>query len=79
MITVLFFGPVQDRIGSREIAVDFSAGLCLQDVITQLTARYPQVFDIISLITVNEVQTRDMQTPLHDHDVLAFMAKFSGG
>ncbi|MDD2721832.1 MAG: MoaD/ThiS family protein [Gallionella sp.] len=79
MIKVLFFGPVSERIQTRELAMIHTAGMSLQDVINQLNEHYPQLFDIISFIAINGVQVRDRQTPLADNDEIAFMAKFSGG
>lgn len=79
MIRVLFFGPVVDRVGSRDMQIDFSPGMRLQDVTAQLQARYPQAFEIVCFTAVNDRQTSDMQLPLADNDEIAFMAKFSGG
>jgi len=79
MIRILFFGPVAEKIEKREMQIDHSPGLSLQDVVTQLKSQYPQVFDIISFIAVNNVQTREMELMLQDNDEIAFMAKFSGG
>ncbi|MBI3901767.1 MAG: MoaD/ThiS family protein [Nitrosomonadales bacterium] len=79
MIRVLFFGPVADVVQAREISVAFSDGMKLQDIITQLGARYPRAFEIISLIAINQTQVNDRQIALSDNDEIAFMAKFSGG
>lgn len=79
MIRVLFFGPVAERIATRETEVYFQHGSCLQDVIAQLSASYPQAFELISFIAVNNVQTRNMKLALKDNDEIALMAKFSGG
>ena len=79
MIRVLFFGPVAEQVPARQMQIDFKPGDCLQDVVTQLTARYPKAFEIISFIAVNNVQTRDMRLALHDNDEIALMAKYSGG
>lgn len=59
--------------------IDFQPGFRLQDVVTQLTARYPKAFEIVCFIAVNDVQTRDMGLALKDNDEIAFMAKYSGG
>jgi len=79
MIRVLFFGPVADRVAAREIQLDFSPGYCLQDAVEQLSKRYPEAFELISYIAVNNVQARDMRLALNDNDEIALMAKFSGG
>ncbi len=79
MIRVFFFGPVADRVQTREMQLDYVAGMTLHDVIAQLGAQYPNMFGIVSFIAVNQNQVRDKQTVLHDNDEIAFMAKFSGG
>lgn len=79
MIRILFFGPVAERVQAREMQLAFADGMKLQDVVTELSARHPQVFDIVSFTAVNQTQVRDTQLPLKDGDEIAFMAKFSGG
>lgn len=79
MIRVLFFGPVAECTDTRQLQVDFQPGLCLQDVVSQMSVRYPKAFDIVCFIAVNNEQSRDMRLPLKDGDEVAFMAKFSGG
>jgi molybdopterin converting factor small subunit len=79
MIRVLFFGPVAERVAARQTEIGFQPGFCLQDAVAQLTALYPQAFEIVCFIAVNNVQTRDMKLALQDNDEIAFMAKFSGG
>lgn len=79
MIRVLFFGPVADRVKTRELQLAFVAEMKLQDVVAELTARYPQAFNIVCFTAVNQMQVSDTQLALSDGDEIAFMAKFSGG
>lgn len=79
MIRLLFFGPVAERAGRREMQIAFRPGLCLQDVTGQLRASHPRAFELVCFTAVNEVQTRDPQRQLADNDTIAFMARFSGG
>ena len=80
MITVLFFGPVADRVGERQIDVPFRAGLCWQDVRDELTPRYPEAFALVSITAVNGERVRDdARTPLADGAEIVFMSRFSGG
>jgi molybdopterin synthase sulfur carrier subunit len=79
MIKVLFFGPVADRVGSNMLQTDHRLGMSLQTLRDELTARYPQAFDIVCLAAVNGEHVRDMSLPLADGSEVAFMAKFSGG
>lgn len=79
MMKILFFGPVAERVGLREMQLDHRSGMVLQDVVTQLKAAYPAAFEIVCFTAVNETQTRDMSLQLNDGDEIVFMAKFSGG
>jgi molybdopterin converting factor small subunit len=79
MIRILFFGPVADRVQTREMQLEFTTGMTLHDVIAHLGAQHPNAFGIVSFIAVNQIQVRDKQMVLHDNDEIAFMAKFSGG
>ena len=79
MIRVLFFGPVADCVDTREMNIEYSSGMTLQKVIDVITAQYPNVFDIVSFIAVNQNQVHDRQMQMNDNDVVALLAKFSGG
>lgn len=79
MIKVLFFGPVAERVGARNVQLDFQTGMRLRDVSAQLAARYPEAMQIVCFTAVNDQQASDMQMLLSDNDEIAFMAKFSGG
>ncbi len=79
MISVLFFGPVAERVQTREMQLDFTYGMTLHDVIARIGAQNPNVFGIVSFIAVNQNQVHDRQMALQDNDEIAFMAKFSGG
>jgi molybdopterin converting factor small subunit len=79
MMQILFFGPVAERVGLRELQLEYSSGMVLQDVVSQLKATYPAAFEIVCFTAVNETQTRDMSLHLNDGDEIVFMAKFSGG
>jgi molybdopterin converting factor small subunit len=79
MIKVLFFGPVADRVETREMDIDYSDGMTLHDVTHKVGMLYPGALSIVSFIAVNQQQVHDKQAPLRDGDEIAFMAKFSGG
>ena len=79
MIRVLFFGPVSDRIGQREMELEFTPGMTLHDVTHKIGMMYPGALSVVSFIAVNQNQMHDKQTALNDNDEIAFMAKFSGG
>jgi len=79
MIKVLFFGPVAERVGAREIKVEFHAGMHVQDVRTKLQVLYPAAFEIVCFAAVNGEHIRDMSLPLTDNSEVVFMSKYSGG
>lgn len=79
MIKVLFFGPVAERIGTREMQCAYAPGLTLHRVMQQIAMQHSEALPFISFIAVNQQQVRDQQTVLCDGDEVALMAKFSGG
>ena len=79
MITVLFFGPVAERVGASRVEVEFQAGMRLQDLQDQLQPRYPEAFELVSIAAVNGEHVRDRTVVLTDNSEVVFMSKFSGG
>ncbi|MFT3962907.1 MoaD/ThiS family protein [Propionivibrio sp.] len=80
MIKVLFFGPVADRVGARQIDVPFRAGLRWQDVRDELRPRYPEAFALVSIVAVNGERVREADgQALPDGAEIVFMSRFSGG
>ena len=79
MIKVLFFGPVADRVGQREMDIEYTQGMTLHDITHKVGMQFPGALSIVSFIAVNQAQVHDKQTALHDGDEIALMAKFSGG
>ena len=79
MITVLFFGPVAERVGASRLEIKFVEGMRLAEVRAQLQQDYPQAFAIVSVAAVNGEQVRDDALLLADRTELVFMSKFSGG
>ena len=79
MITVLFFGPVADAVGSSRLEIALTPGMRLQDLRAQLQTLHPEAFALVSLVAVGGVQVRDMSALLTDGSEVVFMSKFSGG
>lgn len=79
MIKVLFFGPVADRVQTRDMDIEYTAGMTLHDITHKVGMLHPGALSIVSFIAVNQEQVHDKQTALNDNDEIAFMAKFSGG
>jgi molybdopterin converting factor small subunit len=80
MINVLFFGPVAERAGARQISLDFREGLRWQDVRDTLRARHPEALEIVSIVAVNGQRVNEQDTAsLADGAEIVFMSAFSGG
>lgn len=79
MITVLFFGPVAERVGASRLDLEFQSGMRLQDVQALLQPRYPEAFALVTLAAVDGQHVRDRSLPLVDNCEVVFMSKFSGG
>ena len=80
MIRALFFGPVAERVGARQIALDFHPGLRWQDVRDELSARHPEAFALVSIVAVDGRRVAETDAaPLADDTEVVFMSTFSGG
>ena len=79
MITVLFFGPVAERVGKSRLEVAFETDMRVRDLRDLLQAQYPEAFALVSLAAVNGLHVRDFSVALDDHSEVVFMSKFSGG
>ena len=79
MITVLFFGPVAERMGKSRLEVAFEPAMRVQDLRDILQAQYPEAFALVSLAAVNGLHVRDFSVALEDLSEVVFMSKFSGG
>ncbi len=79
MIKVLFFGPIAERVGGSSVHAEYRSGMRLQDLRDDCAAKYPQAFDLVSMVALNGEHARDMSVVLSDGAEVAFMAKFSGG
>jgi len=80
MINVLFFGPVAERTGTRQVSLDFQEGFSWQDVRNTLRASYPKAFEIVSIVAVNGQRVGEQDiAPLADGAEIVFMSAFSGG
>ncbi len=79
MITVLFFGPVAERVGAGRLEIDFQAGMRLQDLQAELRLRYPEAFELVTLAAVDGEHVREGSVLLADPCEVVFMSRFSGG
>lgn len=79
MISVLFFGPVAERIGCARLEIEHQAGIRLQDLREQLQTAHPEAFELVSLAAINGEHARDWSVALPDASEVVFMSKFSGG
>ena len=83
MIRVLFFGPVAERIGLRQLDLPFREGLRWQDVRDEIQTRHGEAFASVAIVAVNGARVSEKHdehdAPLTDGAEIAFMSNFSGG
>ncbi|MDR1854386.1 MAG: MoaD/ThiS family protein [Azoarcus sp.] len=80
MIRALFFGPVAERVGARQIEVDFRPGLTWRALRDQLAALHSEAFEIVSIVAVDGRRVAESDAaPLRDGAEVVFMSAFSGG
>ena len=80
MIRVLFFGPVAERVGARQIDMPWRMNLSWQDVRDELRTRYPEAFGYVSIVAIDgERVVGEAEAPLADGAEIVFMSPFSGG
>ena len=79
MITVLFFGPVAERLGKSRLDVAYEPGMSVQSLRESLQAEYPEAFALVSIAAVDGEHVRDFSFELQDRGEVVFMSKFSGG
>ena len=80
MIKVLFFGPVADRIGARQIDVPFREALRWQDLRDELQVLHPEAFALVAIAAVNGERVGEQGgEALVDGAEVVFMSRFSGG
>ena len=79
MITVLFFGPVAERVGASRLQAAHQPGMCLQELRDSLSVQYPEAFALVSLAAVDGEHVRELSMPLAEGCEVVFMSKFSGG
>jgi molybdopterin synthase sulfur carrier subunit len=80
MIRVLFFGPVAERVGARQIELPYRAGLTWRDVRDELAPRHPEAFALVAVVAVDGQRVAGEQAPpLADGSEIVFMSHFSGG
>ena len=79
MITVLFFGPVADAMGTGRLEMPYQPALRLQDLHDALQAQYPAAFAQVALAAVDGEHQRDFSVLLKEGSEVVFMSRFSGG
>ncbi len=79
MITVLFFGPVAERVGKGRLDLTFELGMSVQSLRELLQAQDPEAFALVSIAAVDGEHVRDFSLALEDRSEVVFMSKFSGG
>lgn len=80
MIRVLFFGPVAESVGARELQLPYRPGLGVREARDVLATSHPEAFALVSIVAVDGERVRDDEdVALADGAELVFMSRFSGG
>ena len=77
IVTVLFFGPLAESIGEREVEIALSKDTKLIDLISRLNLE-----DLVSKglrVALDGNIYSDFEIPLKDHSEVAFLPPVSGG
>jgi len=76
-IKMLFFGPIAENIGQREIEVALVIGSTARDLIQRF--RLTHLLDTSLRIAINGEIGADIDEPLKDTSEVAFLPPVSGG
>lgn len=79
MIKVLFFGPVAERVGQRELSLVYQDNRSAEVIFQQLQHTYPDAFELVCFTALNGEQLTDLSVLVTDNSELVFMSKYSGG
>jgi len=76
-VSMLFFGPLAETMGQREIIVSLDSGT----TVSQLVNRFELGDMLLSglRVAVDGEMDVDMNSPLHDSSEVAFLPPVSGG
>jgi molybdopterin converting factor small subunit len=76
-VKMLFFGPLAERMGEREIEVALLQGSSVRDLMDRF--RLTSLLDSGLRVAVNDEIGSDMDAPLADASEVAFLPPVSGG
>ena len=76
-VKMLFFGPLAERMGEREIEVALLQGSSARDLMDRF--RLTPLLDSGLRVAVNDEIGPDMDAPLADASEVAFLPPVSGG
>ena len=79
-VSVLFFGPLKDLVGTRSEEIDLPAGSDLRAVLEHYQARQPRLAELARNIAI--ARNREFaapDTPVSEGDEVAFLPPVSGG
>jgi molybdopterin synthase sulfur carrier subunit len=79
-VKVLFFGRVRELTGLAEESLDMPAGATLSDLFDRYAQRFPKLASFrASLVASQNEEFAAWDTPLAEHDTIAFLPPVSGG
>jgi molybdopterin synthase catalytic subunit len=79
-VSVLFFGPLKDLVGTSSEEIDLPAGSDLRAVFERYLARQPRLGELArSIVIARNREFASPSTPVSEGDEIAFLPPVSGG
>ncbi|MBK70567.1 MAG: hypothetical protein CMB53_04145 [Euryarchaeota archaeon] len=76
-VSMLFFGPLAERFGQREVTVSLDSGTTTSQLIERFELR--GMLDLGLRVAVDGKMDADLDKPLSDSTEVAFLPPVSGG
>jgi len=81
-IRVRFFSTLAEKIGTREMFIEYKPGMTIRDIAEKLSTRFPQLIELIKngeVLTSRNHVYASLDAEVNDGDEVAFMPPASGG
>jgi len=81
-IRVRFFSTLAEKMGTREIFIEYKPGMTIRDIAEILSTRFPQLIELIEngdILTSKNHVYASLDSKVNDGDEIAFMPPVSGG
>jgi len=82
VIRVRFFSTLAEKMGTREIFIEYKPGMTIRDIAEILSTRFPKLMELIEngdILTSKNHVYANLDSEVNDGDEIAFMPPVSGG